>query len=416
MNSSPEYARRSGPGAVLPLVLTTGVSLLATDLYLPSIPMLPELLDGSHRQAQSTLPAFFVTFAFAQLLYGALAERFGNLPVLLGAATLFILASALAAVSPDIEWLVAARAMQGAGAAAATAIVPAVIRQAYDEKGSVRMLSWLGICESVVPALGPLLGAGVLYLLGWRANFWLLVGLGVAGVALLLRNRTHYATSDRSVEPRRTVWRAIVPDYWRVISNRTFLGYAIGYSTAYGALMTFVGSAPFLLQYAYGHAPAAFGLVQIAMVALFMAGSLLAGRASESLGRHPTIAIGTGLLVLTALLLAGIGLHWLPSTAVVLTLAMLPSQFGLGLRFGVSMSAAIGSVPDRQASASAMTSFLCFAFAAAGNGAVAWLIDLGVVAVAWVFAVFALASLSASLTARWAADTTETLLRKDSAS
>lgn len=378
MSQSPP---KVGSAAVLPLVLTTGVSLLATDLYLPSIPVLPGLLGGTLRQAQSTLPAFFVTFALCQLLHGALAERYGNFRVLLGAALVFMAATVLAAAAPSIEILVVARAFQGAGAAAATAIVPAVIRRTYDEKTSIRVLSWLGMAESVIPALGPLLGAFVLALLGWRANFWLLLAVAGVAAAMLVRNRPLYERVKGEAVSE-NVWRALLPNYAGVLSNCAFLAYALGYASAYGALMTFVGAAPTLLQGFYGHGPEAFGMMQVVMIAVFMAGSLAVGRSMEVLGRDGTIAAGLFFLALSAVLLLLTSSGILPDNAVMMTVAMLPSQFGLGLRFGVAMSAAIGSVPDRQSSASAMASFLCFIFAAAGNAVVALAVDHALTAVA----------------------------------
>lgn len=242
------------------------------------------------------------------------------------------------------------------------------------------MLSWLGMAESVIPALGPLLGALVLSLFGWRANFWLLLAVAIVATAMLVRNRSLYR-HDRAVQSQ-GVWRDLVPNYVAVLSNRAFRGYALGYASAYGALMTFVGAAPTLLQDVYGLGPEAFGIMQVVMVAVFMAGSLLVGVSVDRVGRDGTIAFGLALLVVSAVLMALTASGFLPGSAVMMTLAMLPSQFGIGLRFGVAMSAAVGSVPDRQASASAMAAFLCFVLAALGNAVVALAIENALSAVA----------------------------------
>lgn len=373
---------RIGPSAVLPLFFTTGISLLATDIYLPSIPVLPEVLGGAIAEAQFTVAIFFVTFAACQLVYGTLAERYGNLRIVLSASSIFIAATIFAAMAPTIELLTVARAVQGVGAAAATAIVPAIIRTAYDERTSIRMLSWLGICESVIPALAPLMGALILHLAGWRANFWLLAAVGLAALLLLIRNRELYSSATSGDVHNVSALRSLIPSYATVLSNRSFLGYALGYSTAFGALLTFVGAAPYLLQSVYGHGPSSFGIMQIAMVLAFMAGSLLAGRSVDTMGIDRTILFGLLMLIASAALLPTVAFDLLPNSAIAMTLAMLPSQFGLGLRFGVAMSAAIGSVPRHQPSAAAMTSFLCFVFAAIGNLTFAILTDLQLLGVA----------------------------------
>jgi DHA1 family bicyclomycin/chloramphenicol resistance-like MFS transporter len=388
---------RTGPSTVLPLFFTTGVGLLATDIYLPSIPVLPNVLGGTVADAQFTLAIFFVTFATCQLLYGALAECYGNFRIVLTASAIFVASTIFAALSQTIELLTVARALQGVGAAAATAIVPAMIRSNYDERTSIRMLSWLGICESVIPALAPLLGALILHLAGWRTNFWLLAAVGIVALLMLLRNRAIYVGARTGGSHQVSSLRSLIPSYAAVLSNRSFLGYALGYSTAYGALLTFVGAAPFLLQSVYGQAPASFGFMQIVMVLVFISGSLLAGRSVDAVGTDKTILFGLLMLVASATVLPIVALGLIPNSAISMTLAILPSQFGLGLRFGVAMSAAIGSVPHHQPSAAAMTSFLCFVFAAIGNLAFAMLIDFNLLGVAVCCVGFSLVSAMAYL-------------------
>lgn len=370
---------------IAPLLAMTGVSLLATDIYLPSIPHLPMQLGGTLSQAQATLPVFFVTFALCQLLHGTLADTFGKFRVLVGAAGVFLFATVLAAMASDITILTLARALQGAGAAAATAIVPAVIRSSFNEATSIRLMSWLGMAESLVPALGPFLGAYILLWFNWRASFWLLAVCGVLSLLMLLSNRRIYS-DGASTTRRQIAWSEVFTSYGEVIQTRAFIGYALGYASAFGALMSIVGIAPHLLQNLYGYGPQAFGIMQIVLVAAFMAGSMGASAAAQSFGLRTTIAIGLALLGSTGFFLTMIALQIIPSTPASFTLAVIPSQIGLGLRFGVSMSAAIGSVPSRASSASAMASFMCFALAALGNTLTAiWIEDaLGATALACV--------------------------------
>jgi MFS family permease len=123
------------PLAVLPLVAITGLGLLATDLYLPSVPHLPQLLGGTLEQAQFTLVAFMTALAPMQLVYGVLADAFGTLRVLL--AAILLLSERASAAQPrraSTSWSCFAF-FRGAGAAAAAAIVPAVIRTLPSQVG-----------------------------------------------------------------------------------------------------------------------------------------------------------------------------------------------------------------------------------------------------------------------------------------
>lgn len=64
--------------SILPLALFTAVGLLATDLYLPAVPSLPQQLGGSIESAQATLAAFSAALAVSQLAWGAAADRLGH--------------------------------------------------------------------------------------------------------------------------------------------------------------------------------------------------------------------------------------------------------------------------------------------------------------------------------------------------
>ncbi|AMV05965.1 MFS transporter [Xanthomonas citri] len=385
--------------AVLPLAAVTGTALLATDLYLPSIPSLPLWLGGTYLQAQLTLPAFFATFAAALLLYGALAEAYGRLHILLVGMSIFLAGSLLGGLAPDIETLLVARGLQGAGAAAAPAVIPALIRGIGDQATSIRALSWLGICQSVVPALGPVLGAGVLAVWGWRANFGLLVIAGVACLWALLRRRATFRGARTMERSQGAAPHGLWSTYALVLSRPRFLGLALSYACAYGTMLTFVGSAPFLLQRVYGHGAWSLGVVQAAMVACFMAGAMPAARVVGRHGARRAIRLANLLFGTTTASLLVVAFDGVPSTAWTATLAMLPSQIGLGLRSGVSKQAAMDSVPEHPSGASAMASFLCFALAVAGNAAVSAFLATPVQAVALVCLILFLACACASLLA-----------------
>ena len=101
-----------------PLLLTTAIGLLATDLYLPAIPIIADALDASVEHAQYTLVAFFAAFSAFQLVYGALAQRFNAGTILALAIALLAIGSLIGALAQSIETLIAARLIQGVGASA----------------------------------------------------------------------------------------------------------------------------------------------------------------------------------------------------------------------------------------------------------------------------------------------------------
>src|ERR687890_446520 len=87
------------------LALLTALGPLSTDMYLPSLPAIATGLGASTGQAQMTLSAFLLGFAAGQFFYGPVSDPVGRKPVLLFGLGLFVLASFVCALSPNIETL-----------------------------------------------------------------------------------------------------------------------------------------------------------------------------------------------------------------------------------------------------------------------------------------------------------------------
>src|ERR1700758_4593871 len=94
------------------LAALTAIGPLSTDMYLPSLPDIARQLHASTAQAQFTISAYLIGFAVGQIFYGPLSDRHGRRPVLMGAITLYCLASLVCMFSNSIEMLITARAFQ----------------------------------------------------------------------------------------------------------------------------------------------------------------------------------------------------------------------------------------------------------------------------------------------------------------
>ena len=129
----------------LPVFLAAASSMLATDLYLPAIPILPEVLNGDAVGAQYTLAVFFATFAIGQLVFGAMADLYDRGVILTWSLAAFSAASAACALAESMDTLILLRAVQGFAASAGTALAPALLREAGDDRVVVRLTSITGL-------------------------------------------------------------------------------------------------------------------------------------------------------------------------------------------------------------------------------------------------------------------------------
>lgn len=165
-------------------VFMTSLDNLVVGVALPSI---KEHLGGSLESLEWTVNAYTLTFAVFLLTGAALGDRFGRKRMFLIGLAIFTASSALAAVSGSVDMLIAARALQGLGAAIVTPLSLAILADAVpaDERGAAVGL-WGGIGGLGV-ALGPAVGGAVVEGLHWSWIFWLNVPVGLLLIPIAWR-------------------------------------------------------------------------------------------------------------------------------------------------------------------------------------------------------------------------------------
>jgi EmrB/QacA subfamily drug resistance transporter len=184
----------------------TGVALFMTALdnlvVGVALPSIREDLGGSIEALQWTVNAYTLAFAVLLMTGAALGDRFGRKRMFLIGVGIFTASSAAAALSPTIETLVAARALQGVGAAIVTPLTLTLVAGAFPpERRGAALGIWGGISGLGV-ALGPFVGGAVVEGIAWHWIFWLNVPVGLALLPLAARMLTESHGPDRTLDLR----------------------------------------------------------------------------------------------------------------------------------------------------------------------------------------------------------------------
>src|SRR5262249_55178376 len=169
------------------LVLASlGLFMVALDnmVVTLALPALRASLHASLADLEWTLNAYLLSFACCLLTGAALGDRFGRRRMFCIGLAVFTAASAWAALSPTVGGLIAARAVQGAGAAVGVPLTLTLISAAFPagQRGMAIGL-WGGIAGLAV-AGGPVIGGAVVQGLDWHWIFWLNVPVGLAVIPL----------------------------------------------------------------------------------------------------------------------------------------------------------------------------------------------------------------------------------------
>src|SRR5213080_2406341 len=155
-----------------------------------ALPSIRRSLGATVESLEWTVNAYTLTFAVLLLTGAALGDRFGRRRMFMVGLTIFTGASALAALSPSVGALVAARAVQGAGAALVLPLTLTLLSEAVaPERRGLALGIWAGVSGLGV-ALGPFVGGAVVEGIAWNWIFWLNVPIGLVLAPLAWRRLT----------------------------------------------------------------------------------------------------------------------------------------------------------------------------------------------------------------------------------
>ena len=331
----PSHGSLPRRAAVLGLLIAVGA--FAIDLYIPSFAAIARDLHASPGRVQLSMTGYFLSLAIGQVFYGPLSDAIGRRrPILLGLG-LFALASAAAALAPSIDTLIAARFLQGLGAAATAVIPMAVIRDQHTGPDAARLLSLAMLSLSVSPILAPACGGVLAQFASWRLIFVVLIV--IAALAAVMTLRLLPETLPPAARVRSGPVR-IVASYAGLIGDRRFIVPILIAGSAQATLFTFISGSPFVFVTLHRMPPILYGVVFALHAAALIGISQFNAPMLRRLGTRRLIgggslAVAAASVALACLVTAGMTALW---PLVLLTLIVFT---GLGLIMAPAFLAAM---------------------------------------------------------------------------
>ena len=393
-----------GPSRPWTLALTSvAFFMVALDslVVVTALPSIHRDLGADLSTLEWTVNAFTLAFAAGIITAAALGDRVGRLRVFVGGLGLFTLASAACALAPSAEILIAARTVQGIGAAMVMPLSLTILAAAFppERRGAIVGI-WGGIGGLAV-ASGPLVGGAVTQGLDWHWIFWVNVPIGLLAIVLsLARLAESHGPTTRLDLPAivlvaggatALVWGLIragdtgwgspaiamlslgillIAGFvaWERRASHPMLPVTLFRSRAFSAANTTgflmagaIFSAAFLiaqyLQFVLGYSPLNTGLRLLPWTATPLVVAPLAGRLSDRIGTRPVLVAG--------MLLQGIGLAWVATVATAgveygqLVVPLVVAGVGISMALPVTPTAVLGAVaPGDMGKASGVNSTL----------------------------------------------------------
>jgi MFS transporter, DHA1 family, multidrug resistance protein len=290
---------------LLTLTMTSSLGMVASTIYVPSIPAIAAALETSIARVQLTFVAYLLAFAASMLVLGPLSDRYGRRRTIIYGLALSAIGSVACAVSPTIDFLIAARIVQGIGACAGLVVGRAITREVWGREAAAQVIAGRAIAATLMQAFAPILGGYLQGWFGWRSNFVVIAAIACAAMALVAR----YVPESRSPTVSASRTGGMLASYRTLMGTRRFLSYAFTAAGSHSGFHIFAAGAPAVLIVGLGIRPEDYGFYASLPPMGFLVGSFLSNRLTRRLGIDGLITIGCSVLI--------------PAASVMVTLAVL---------------------------------------------------------------------------------------------
>ncbi len=282
------------------------LNAVAIDIMLPALPMIGDaLLLTEENQRQHVLTAYILGFGGAQLLFGPLSDRYGRKGPLLVGMSIYILAALAGALATEFWFMLAARFVQGIGAAATRVLSVSIVRDQFGGRRMAEIMSIVMMVFMIAPVVAPAAGQLVVSFADWPMIYVMMaVTCGVFFLWTWIRLPETLPAEERTPLTPRGVTTA----FRFILTNRTALFYGLANMAMFGALFGFITLAQQIFVGIYNLGamfPLIFALIAVTMALASVLNGHFVGRFGMRRLSHGALCcyILTSLLWLTASLI-----------------------------------------------------------------------------------------------------------------
>lgn len=262
------------------LGMMAAIAPLATDMYLPSLPIMQAELGITASLAQMTLTMTLLGMALGQIFMGPISDRYGRKLPLFAGMMVFLLANAGCFLAQDIMAFLFFRFLTGFAGASGIVIARSIARDVCEGPELTRFFAMLMMVNGLAPIIAPVLGGQLLLIASWRSVFAMLI---VVGVLLALATLIYQETL-----PKAKRFKGLADSfkkYPELLQNRYFLGHCLMQCFYFGAFFSYLAGSSFVFQNIYKVSPQTysfiFGTIGIGLMLSGMVPARFAGKVAD---------------------------------------------------------------------------------------------------------------------------------------
>ena len=309
------------------LGMLTAITPLATDLYLPALPIMPGELNTTASNIQMTIGVMTFGVALGQLFGGPISDTMGRkVPLIIG-NLLCVISALICAYAPSIEILLLGRFLQGLTGSVGVVIAKAIARDFASGQELTKLFALLMMVNGLAPVLAPLVGGQLLLFTTWRIIF---VILAVFSAILLVGSFLFRESLPKEKRIAGGIGTA-TKNYITLIKDKQFLGQTLIQLFAFGAFFAYISGSSFVYQNIFQLSAQEFSyLFGINSCGIILA-SAISGRVSNVITSRQILTFSLWQLTIGSLLfLVAMIFEWplIPVTTILFFTACTVSLFG----------------------------------------------------------------------------------------
>lgn len=258
-------------------VLYEFLTYIANDMIMPGMVAVVASFHGPESAIASSLTAYILGGASLQLILGPLSDRYGRRPVMLSGTVLFFLCTLLIAHAQNMDQFIAFRFLQGMGLCFIGVVGYATIQEIFAEMDAVRLIAILSNISILAPAIGPVLGAIIIYYSHWQMIFYMIAFFALFALGGLWRYMPESVgqtmINGEKIEKSPISPYAIWTNYKKLILNPTFMFGTFGISVLIVPCLAWIALAPVILIKEAHLTPIAYSLWQIPLFLIVIVGN-----------------------------------------------------------------------------------------------------------------------------------------------
>ena len=289
------YLNNSTPPHILTLVLLAGMAALSMNIFLPSLPGMTAYFDTTYAIMNLSISMYLAFTALLQLFIGPISDRVGRRPVVLISFAIFFIATIGCLLSTSIEVFLFFRMLQ-AFIVTGMVLSRAIVRDIVEDKKAASMIGYVTMGMAMVPMFAPAIGGFLNDLFGWKANFSMLLFIGIIITAL-----AYFDLGETNNNISKGFSKQF-KEYPELFKSKRFWAYSFTTVFASGSFFSFIGGAPFVSTNSFELSSIAFGVYFGVTTLGYVVGSFISGKFSERFGIHFMLLQGSWITALGLLL------------------------------------------------------------------------------------------------------------------